>query len=151
MDGRISRLSFDGGHVDRDLSWTEEPETQTVVRLLSLLGEPQMALTSRLEERGHWGCSGGFVLGNAGVVGAGVLLGDFPVVEGRLLPAGLWQPQQRCIVELLLGELGLGPGHKVLGRSPLLAFSCEAQHPLSLIASSGSHSAPTLLGSLSVV
>lgn len=47
-----------------------------------------------------WGSSSGLVLGNAGIFGAGFLLGIFPVAEVRPLPPG--HRQQRCIVELLL-------------------------------------------------
>lgn len=50
-----------------------------------------------------WGCSGGFVLGNAGVVSAGVLPGAFLFSVAKVRPLTAGQPLQRCIVvELLL-------------------------------------------------
>jgi hypothetical protein len=52
------------------------------------------------------GCSGGSVLGNAGIVGAGVLLYAFPF-SIDVVTAGHWQSLKRCIVGLLLWELGL--------------------------------------------
>ena len=49
--------------------------------------------------RGICRYSGGFVLGNAGIVPAGVLLVAFPFSDVRSLP--FRQPQQGRVVELL--------------------------------------------------
>lgn len=58
------------------------------------------------------GCSGGFVWSNAGVVDARVLPGAFPFSVAKVRPLTAGQPLQRCIVELLLRDLGLGPRQK---------------------------------------
>lgn len=96
--GKISHVSVDGALWNgTKLSCTEKPETQKMVRH-SVYWVDLRDLPEFREASG--GSTGGLVLGDAGIFGAGVLLGAFPVAGVGPLTAG--HGEQRCVVELLL-------------------------------------------------
>lgn len=81
--------------------WRPREKPDTEVGKQSLLGDPRASLTTRPGRGVIWGCSGGFVLGDTGIVSAEVLLHAFAVLSVCGIAAGHRQLLQRCIVDLL--------------------------------------------------